>query len=553
VATGDVGAGDDRAVLDTFFDSAPVGLAFLDRDLRFRRVNPALARLNGVPAEAHIGRTVRDVLPDQGPEVVELLQGVLDTGEAVETELSGFTPASPVRHHWIVGLYRVCDAAGETLGLGATVTDITERVAAEERARFLARAGEVLGRSLDFETTLRDVASLVVPDRADWCVIDLLEPGGIIRRVAVAHTEPEKERLGWEMSARYPPALEGPGVLSTVLRTGEPILVGDVDDAMLRAGARDEEHLEILRSLDVTGGVTAPLVVRGRVIGAITFAYSASRRPARMDLELATDLARLAASAIDNARVYRDRSHIARTLQRSLLPPRLPRIAGFDIAARYRAAGEGSVGGDFYDVFQRTDSSWIVVLGDVCGKGAEAAALTALARHTLRAAAIATGAPEDLLDSLNEAILRDRTRLGPGDRFMTAVSACLDLDPDDPTLTIGVAGHPPPIVVRAARGAEPLDLAGRALGLMHGVAVGSDRVALQRGDALLLYTDGVLDAGAPRRPLSVDELTAAVAGSAGEPAARIAEVVERAALERATGDPRDDIAIVVLRREPVGG
>jgi serine phosphatase RsbU (regulator of sigma subunit) len=290
------------------------------------------------------------------------------------------------------------------------------------------------------------------------------------------------------------------------------------------------------------------------VIGVLTLMFASTRRqPGEAELDLAAQVAARAATAIDNARLHRDRSHIARTLQRSLLPPRLPRIEGFEIAARYRAAGEGNeVGGDFYDVFQRTDSSWIVALGDVCGKGAEAAALTALARYTLRAAAISDGAPRALLASLNEAIVRDRRDESPSDRFMTAVTGCLDLDPEHPVLAIGSAGHPPPVLVRADGTAEPIDIRGRALGLLPGVEVGSCKIALRPGDALVLYTDGVLDAGAPKRPLAMEELVEAARAVARGPAAEMARAVERAALDRAVGAPRDDIAIVVLRREGDG-
>jgi PAS domain S-box-containing protein len=540
------------ARLDTFFESAPVGLALFDRDLRYQRVNAALARINGVPAEDHVGRTVLEVLPDQNPEVARLLRHVLETGEDVEQEISGLLPANGgERRHWIIGLYPVRDAGDGITGVGATVTDITDRVAAEQRSAFLARAGEVLGRSLDFETTLRDVASIAVPDRADWCVIDLLEAGGAIRRVALAHRDPERESRGWELSKRYPPSLQSDGVIATVLATGEPVLMPEIGEDILRASARDSEHLELLRSLGFTGGLAVPLVVRGRVIGAITFIFSDSRRrPGQMDVDLAKELAKQAASAIDNARLYTDRSHIAQTLQRSLLPPRLPRIEGFELAARYRAAGEGvEVGGDFYDVFQRTDSSWILALGDVCGKGAEAAALTALARFTLRAAAISDGSPETLLGSLNQAILSEQSGQAPGDRFMTAVTCCLDLDPVDPSLTIGAGGHPPPVLVRARGEATALEIGGRALGLLPGLDIGRMEVSLEHGDTLLLYTDGVLDAGAPRHPLSVAELVAVAAGAADLPAARTAELIERIAIERAVGTPRDDIAIVVLRRD----
>jgi PAS domain S-box-containing protein len=541
-----------EAVLDAFFAGASTGMAYLDRDLRFQRVNDALAALNGIPASEHIGRTAAEVLPAGNPQVVGMLQRVLETGRPVEEDVAGYYATEPAeRHHWIVSLYPVRDADGEVTGVGATVTDITARVAAERRVAFLARAGEVLGRSLEFETTLRDVASLAVPGLADWCIVDLLDEGGGVRRVAIAHADPERERRGWELAERYPPDPDAPAGLATVLRTGRSSLVREIDEGRLRAIARDDEHLAALRDLDVSAGLTAPLIVRGRVIGALALLYEAGRRrPGEADLDLATQLANRAAIAIDNARLHRDRTHIAQTLQRSLLPPRLPRIDGFEIAARYRPAGEGTgVGGDFYDVFPRTDSSWIVALGDVCGKGAEAAALTALARYTLRAAAIADGAPKALMSSLNEAILRDQPGEAPGDRYMTAVTGCLDLDPVHPVLTIGSAGHPPPVLVRSGGAAEALAVGGRALGLLPGIEVGSCKLELGPGDAVLLYTDGVLDAGAPRRPLEVEELVDIAAASARAPAAELVRTVERAALERATGAPRDDIAIVVLRRD----
>jgi PAS domain S-box-containing protein len=541
-----------EALLDAFFAGASVGMAFLDRDLRFVRVNDALARLNGIPRADHIGRTAAEVLPDGNPRVVAMLRRVLETGDAVEDDVAGYYATAPAeRHHWIVSLYPVRNGAGEVAGVGATVTDITARVAAERRVAFLARAGEVLGRSLDFETTLRDVASIAVPELADWCIIDLLEEGGVARRVAIAHDDPARERRGWELTERYPPNLDRPGGLATVLRTGTASLSADIDEDMLRGLARDDEHLAALRELDVAAGLTAPLVVRGRVIGALTLLFGAARRrPGDADLVLATHLASRAATAIDNARLHRDRTHIAQTLQRSLLPPRLPRIEGFEIAARYRAAGEGNqVGGDFYDVFQRTDSSWIVALGDVCGKGPEAAALTALARYTLRAAAISDGAPQILMTALNEAILRDQPGNGVGGRYMTAITGCLDLDPEHPILTIGSAGHPPPVLIRADGTGEAVDVGGRALGLLPGIEIGSCKLELQPGDALLLYTDGVLDAGAPQRPLELDELVAAAAAASRGPAAEMAQAVERAARDRATGAPRDDIAIVVLRRD----
>jgi serine phosphatase RsbU (regulator of sigma subunit) len=151
--------------------------------------------------------------------------------------------------------------------------------------------------------------------------------------------------------------------------------------------------------------------------------------------------------------------------------------------------------------------------------------------------------------SLNEAILRDQRGDAPGDRYMTAITGCLDLDPVHPVLTIGSAGHPPPVLVRAGGAGEALDVGGRALGLLPGLDVGSHKVALEPGDTLVLYTDGVLDAGAPRRPFEMDELVAVACAASRGPAAEMAQAIERAALDRAVGAPRDDIAIVVLRRD----
>ena len=170
-----------------------------------------------------------------------------------------------------------------------------------------------------------------------------------------------------------------------------------------------------------------PLVARGRILGAATFFYGMSgRRYGADDLVLAEELAGRAAVAIDNARLYRGQKEIAHTLQQSLLPPELPTIPGIELAACYLPAGEGiEVGGDFYDVFETLDHAWAVVLGDVTGKGPAAAALTALARYTVRAVAMDERQPSRILASLNDAILRQR----PGERFITV--ALLRLEPSD--------------------------------------------------------------------------------------------------------------------------
>ena len=178
----------------------------------------------------------------------------------------------------------------------------------------------------------------------------------------------------------------------------------------------------------------APMTARGRTLGAMTFVSShAARRFDKDDLGLAEELARRAATAVDNARLYAERAYIARTLQESLLPPTLPEIGGVEVAARFRAAGDGNeVGGDFYDLFDTGDANWAVVMGDVCGKGAEAAALTALARYTLRAAAMRQDSPSDVLSTLNEALVRQRADA----QFCTVAFARLQRDGAGTRITV---------------------------------------------------------------------------------------------------------------------
>src|SRR5205807_4073401 len=184
----------------------------------------------------------------------------------------------------------------------------------------------------------------------------------------------------------------------------------EISDELIASVSLDPEYIEILRGLGLRGSIVAPLRARGRTLGAITFVAAESARSfTDEDVEVVEELARRAGLAVDNARLYTERSRIAHTLQSQLLPARLPEIPGIEVAVRYRAAGElNEVGGDYYDVFECGDGQWAFVIGDVSGKGAEAAAVTALARHTLRTAAIQPRSVRELLRILNEAMVTQR-------------------------------------------------------------------------------------------------------------------------------------------------
>jgi PAS domain S-box-containing protein len=547
------------ALLDALFEGAPIGVAYFDTELRYRRVNDKLAEINGVPADDHLGRTLDELLPEMDARVTGEFRRVLETGEAaVDVEFVGRTPASGEERYFSTAIYPVIGPNGERQGVGAVVLDITERREADAarerareeaemaaaRARFLAEASMILDESLDYEATLSTVSRLAVPWMADWCVIDMLESDGTLRRVTTAHVDPAKVGLAREWHERYPPNPDAPGGAPNVSRTGVSEIYPEVTDEMLTAGARDEEHLAMVRSLGMRSAMIVPMMARGRTLGVITFiAAETDRRYGDADLLLAEELARRAATSIDNARLYTERSYIARTLQQSLLPPHLPDIPGLELAARYRPVGEGNeVGGDFYDLFDLGDSTWAVVIGDVSGKGAEAAALTALVRYTVRAIASVDKTPSEVLRLVNDAMLRQRS----DSRFSTVVYARVKLSDTGVHAQIASGGHPLPVLVRAGERTEYAGEPGTLLGVVQDPDFTDAPLDLAPGDSLILYTDGVPEAGAPERLLDHDDLLAAVERCDPSRAGTLAECLEATAVEAGGGNPHDDIAIVVL-------
>ena len=344
------------------------------------------------------------------------------------------------------------------------IEDITEIKRAELGQRFLAEASHALNASLDHHQTLRDVARLAVPTVADWCAVDLVA-GDDLERVAVEHVDPARVTMARELQERYPPDPDAVTGVYAVVRFGRAELYREVSDELLVRVARDEEHLALLRTVGLRSAMLAPMMLRDRVLGVITFASAESgRRYDELDLSLAQDLALRAAAAVENARLYETAATIAGTLQASLLPPTLPELPGAELAAVYRPAGRGlEVGGDFYDVFSVTEDQWYLVVGDVCGKGAEAAAVTALARYTIRAAAVRRRAPSAILRWLSDAMLRQSDA---PNRFCTIACAQLDLGQGTPRVTVACGGHPLPLVVRADGTTEEIGTPGTLLGLV---------------------------------------------------------------------------------------
>jgi PAS domain S-box-containing protein len=392
----------------------------------------------------------------------------------------------------------------------------TERERALARTALLAEASELFDQSLEEQLTLARVARLCVRDLADTCVIMVGDSTGTVRRVAAAARVPARE-----------PALLDADPMHDVLRSSRGVVAPAPE------------------GLGTPWAVIVPLRARGRVHGVLAAGFDElDEQESGELLALFEDLGRRAALALDTARLYEERDHVARTLQRSLLPAELPEIPGLELAARYVAAGAGNeVGGDFYDCFPTGGGDWAAVIGDVCGKGAEAAAVTALARHTLRAAVLHTQRPREVLGELNEALLRQQLDY----RFCTVLYAALTPRSRTVTATVATGGHPLPLVLRAGGTVETAGTPGTLLGIVAEPDVSEETVELEPGDALVLFTDGAVEATPDHRASGPERLADLLATCAGAGAARIAEAVENDTLEAQGGLARDDVAVVVVR------
>jgi serine phosphatase RsbU (regulator of sigma subunit) len=403
----------------------------------------------------------------------------------------------------------------------------------------------MLDSSLDYQETLTNVAWITVPEVADWCTVSILDDEDHLALVTVAHSDPAKRALARRFIERFPPDPDAPSGASHVARTGITEFVPEITDAMVVAAASDLEQREMIRALGLRSSIVAPLKARGRILGTLALINAESGRqfgPA--DVQLAEELARHAGLAIDNARLYTERTRIAHTLQVRLLPESLPDIPGVEVAARYRAAGElNEVGGDFYDLFPQGPQQWTLVVGDVSGKGAEAAAVTAMARYTLRAAALDPGPPSRALRRLNATMLTDASS-----QFATVALGRVARSPDGGLrVQVSLAGHPQPLVLRAAGGVETVGLFGSVLGATESPQFEDAGVTLAPGDVMLLYTDGVTEAGPRGAPLGDAGLTSLLSELAGSGARAVVDRVEQAVVSAQNGKPRDDIALLAIR------
>ncbi|MFD9375500.1 SpoIIE family protein phosphatase [Streptomyces sp. NPDC059999] len=544
-------------------EQSPIGLAVMDTDLRYVLVNPALARINGMPAEDHLGRHLHEALPllDSGP-LEAAMREVLDDGVPQLNRLTtGHTPADPGDERaWSVSLYRLDDSVGRAIGVAASVVDVTEQhrtsravALARQRLALIADASVRIGTTLDLDVTARELGDIAVPELADLATVDVLDS---ILRSDKPPEDPHADTVQFRALA-VTAARPGPATLAVdpvgelarydatrlvtqCVLTGRPILVRHVTDRELAGIARNPEAAALLVEAGLHSYLAVPLTARGEVIGVLGLQRTSNPMPFdHDDVLLAAELAARAAVCIDNARWYQRQRRAALTLQRHLLPQEPTVTPGLEIAYRYQpAAAVGEVGGDWFDVIPLPDDKTALVVGDVMGSGINAAATMGQLRTAARTLAELDLDPAAVLTRL------DHTTTGLGHTMATCVFAVYD--PHANRCRIATAGHLPPVLVRPGRDPELLDLpTGAPLGV-GGVQFEATTFELGVGDELVFYTDGLVET----RDEDIDVRLRALTALLADPARPLEETCDVLLGALRHPDDRDDVALLIARTRP---
>jgi PAS domain S-box-containing protein len=546
----------DLALSHSLVNQTPLGIAVFDNDLRWVGVNPALERINGVPEEAVLGRRVGEVLPDLDVEAIEArMRHVLETGRPLlDQQTVGRTAADAQERAYSESYHRIEDTDGRVLGLAMAVLDVTERqqaaaeiAQARQHLSVIADAGMKIGTTLDLQQTARELADVVVPHLADLAAVDVLE--SVVARGTITPVSggAPAEFRALAVAAGYPTdaihAADPVGELATYgssriitqcVRSARPVLVERVDGKMLRRLARDSRAALALHEAGAHSYLALPLVARGKVLGTLSLYRTVNERPFDdRDQVLASELAARAAICIDNARLYGRERGTALTLQRSLLPSTPAEREGLDIAARYRPA-LSEVGGDWYDVLPLGPGRTGLVVGDVMGKGVQAAAIMGQLSTATRALARLDLPPAELLRHL------DDIAGSLGDAIATCVYAVCDLRSG--TCELSSAGHLPPVLVTADGSAELIDVPGGVPLGVGGVEFGTVEVELAPGSLLALYTDGLVENRGEPIDTGLDTLTRLLR-NAGPSLQRASDSL----LSALSPEPDDDVALLLVR------
>ena len=355
----------------------------------------------------------------------------------------------------------------------------------EEALRLIAEAGKQLSASLDPDTILRELARLVVPRVADWCIIYLMGADDTLRRVEIAHVDATKEEFVRRLASHHI-APGSPHPIMEVMATGRSVLLPEVTDDLLRRSSGDEEQYRLSQDVGFTSAMLVPMMAHERAFGAISFVTSISgRRYTADDLAVAEELSQRASLAVDKARAYERERSIAVTLQRSLLRTRLPQIPGITLASRYLPARhEAEVGGDWYDAVLLPEGQLAVIMGDVAGRGIQAAAVMGQLQNAVRAYAAEGYGPDEILRRVARMLdLREMATL-----------LILIFDPVTHGVRYANAGHMPPLVLSPDGGVRALEGGAAPLSIVSPeVTYVNHEAQLDPGSTVLLYTDGLVE------------------------------------------------------------
>lgn len=550
---------DSLAALQSLFTQSPIGLGTLGPDLRFLRVNDALAWMNGVSAAEHLGKRLTEVVPGVNAAALEAtMRQVLDRGTAVvDVRRTGRTPADPEHDRtWSCSYAPLLDGSGRRLGLIASLIDITEGQRAQadaDRARhrfaLLAEAGTRIGTTLDLSQTAQEIVEVLVPQLADSADVQLLEAvlepddaaastRGVLRRLAARFPDPAAPtaKLAAGQTFQIP---EG-SVYEQVITDGRAMDLYASDVPALITDPRADSLRGYLATLGSARMV--PLVARGKVLGAVAVTRLREREAFdEEDCVLIDELVARAALNIDNARMFTTQRRAALTLQRSLTNHPLPEVAGLELTGRYLPASDHDVGGDWYDVIRLPGGRTGLVIGDVMGHGIHAAAVMGQLRTAVRTLARHDVPPAQMLRSL-DAVVAD---LGE-DEMATCVYAVHD--PASGGCVIARAGHPPPALATADGTITFLDgPPGTPLGTGGGQDFRTEEVLLPPGSLLALYTDGLIEARDRDLDQGMDQLAQALVG-VDQPLEELCDGILERLLPCA---PQDDVAVLLARTRPV--
>jgi len=547
----------ERALLRAVFQHAPAPLFVLEPDGTVRRANGKAGQLIGAPSGYATGRALTAFvdLPSRAA-VKSQLAAAARTGTTRQVECRLLGPDGPVDAILTADVATMQDGARllvVTALSPAAAGPIPKWVKGPKKAEGSEGLIRTMTRRMDMVTavtrllldnstfseavTLQRCARLLAGDMASWVIVDMERADLLRRQFVIGPQDQASQELARKVRALDPPPGSAPGQVHSA---GTSVVQAHADDADILGLAPDGTPLLMLLgaasllSVPITDGVTS--------YGALTLARTAGEgRFEIADLGLAEELGQHLGVAIRVDRMFRHRSAVAEALQSSLLPASLPEVPGLDLSAAYQPAGL-EVSGDFYDVFP-VQGGWALTVGDVCGKGQEAAAMTAAARHAIRVLAHWNPDPADVLARVNEVMLAGDYE----DRFVTAKLAYLRWEGDRLRVTLASAGHPGPALVRPDGRVDVLSGGGLPLGLFPDADPHTEEFELDQDDLLFFYSDGVTEARSPDMRYFEDSLADELAGLAGSSADETARMAQSLVRSFSQDELRDDMTILVAK------